>query len=267
MSTIVNGMKVIMTNQRNVVLQSSERSVIVKIPEMITVAGGTFTMGRSFGSDICEEPIRQITISDFKIGKYPVTNEEYLGFLRVRYEERKIPDLMLSPDFALHPVTNVSWKDADEYCGFLREITETDDGKFMNFRLPTEAEWEYAARASGGGEIREYPWGDDPYEGRVNFNSGGTTPVDAFPQGATPSGIFDMSGNVWEWVGDWFGRYDENDLIDPKGPKYGVILKVMRGGSWYFEEPGALYSAYRDLDDPEALYFDAGFRVAKELNK
>ncbi|MCX5749901.1 MAG: SUMF1/EgtB/PvdO family nonheme iron enzyme, partial [Candidatus Saganbacteria bacterium] len=130
------------------------------------------------------------------------------------------------------------------------------------FGLLTEAQWEFAARGTEG---RIYPWGNESYEGRVNFNNRGTTPVNKFPTGATPSGIFDMAGNVWEWVQDWYASgYNVNDLTNPKGPKNG-INKVLRGGSWYNNDSNTLDAAYRNNDRPGDQSSVLGFRLAEDL--
>ncbi|MCX5749902.1 MAG: SUMF1/EgtB/PvdO family nonheme iron enzyme, partial [Candidatus Saganbacteria bacterium] len=130
------------------------------------------------------------------------------------------------------------------------------------FGLLTEAQWEFAARGTEG---RIYPWGNESYEGRVNFNNTGTTPVNKFPTGATPSGIFDMAGNVWEWVQNWYAsRYDPKDLTNPKGPDNGTN-RVLRGGSWYSNNSDELMAAYRSIDKPGKQCDNIGFRLAEDL--
>jgi len=235
------------------------RDVNVRIPEMVRVAGGTFSMGSARFTDT--QPIRQVTLSGYAIGKYPVTNGEYLGFLQVMGED--IPKLVADPDFALHPAVNVSWNQANEYCTFLREITKTDENPSgRKFGLTTEAQWEFAARGTKG---RTYPWGEGAYKGRVNFASIETTPVDALPKGQTPSGIFDMSGNVWEWVMDWYANvYNADDLVNPKGPENG-IYKVLRGGSWYNSRSASLVAVYRLEYRPGLQGESIGFRLAEDL--
>jgi formylglycine-generating enzyme required for sulfatase activity len=274
MDAVINGMGVVRIEQ-HLVIRTKAREMSMIIPEMIGVARGLFPMGNSglegpythpiWWGKRDNHPIRQVTLSDFAIGKYPVTNREYLGFLQVM--GRSIPDLVANPEFALHPVVNVSWYAANEYCTFLndlkiqRNITGIEGSR--KFSLPTEAQWEFAARGTEG---RIYPWGNESYEGRVNFNTKGTTPVDAFPSGATPSGIFDMSGNVWEWKGDWYAYgYNPRDLTDPQGQFNGTSLRVMRGGSCYNFDEILLLAAYRGNSRPESQSPWYGFRLAENF--
>ncbi|MCX5749392.1 MAG: SUMF1/EgtB/PvdO family nonheme iron enzyme, partial [Candidatus Saganbacteria bacterium] len=148
--TTIRGMRVIRIEEKHVVLQPIALEARVNLPEMVRVAGGKFSMGSTRFSDA--QPIREVTLRDFAIGKYPVTNGEYLGFLQAM--NREIPQLVANTEFALHPVVNVSWNDATEYCKFLMETTG------RKFGLLTEAQWEFAARGTEG---RIYPWGNESY--------------------------------------------------------------------------------------------------------
>jgi len=249
---VVNGWSVLRLSDRAAVLAMGQRQITVAISEMIGIQGGTFTMGSTRWTDT--QPIRQVTLTEYAIGKYPVTNAEWLGYLQVA--GKTVPDLVSNPDMTNHPVVNVSWNDAMNYCTFLMEITG------RRFGLPTEAQWEFAARGTEG---RTYPWGNESYEGRVNFNSGGTTRVNNFPTGATPSGIFDMAGNVWEWTMDCYADgYSAKDLTDPKGPGSGTY-KVLRGGSWCSSFSDELMAAYRCNVIPEYQDLDIGLRLAEDL--
>ena len=130
------------------------------------------------------------------------------------------PDWEKQTEYPNRPVVSVSWHDADGYC------------RWAGLRLPTEAEWERAAR---GAEGRKYPWGEEePEPSRANYEktgAGAPTPVGLFPRGATPNGICDMAGNVWEWVADWYGEYPKEKQQNPKGPSSGE-MRVLRGGAW-----------------------------------
>lgn len=226
----------------------------ITIP-MIRIPGGTFSMGSWDHGN--EQPIRQVQISEFAIGKYPVTNEEWRAYLEAKGEI--IPTLVADPSKSRHPVVNVNWFDGEKYCQWLKEITG------RNFRLPAEAEWEYAAR---GPQNLIYPWGNEWDPAKVVFNTRGTEPVDSHPEGAGPFGVRHMSGNVWEWVNDWYtDRYNTEDLVNPKGSETGTF-RVLRGGSWYnYFNSDYLRSAFRNNDrsQPESRYSTFGFRVAEDL--
>jgi len=249
--TVINGLRVQNISPRIVTLTSETRGLNIRIPEMVRVCGGKFFMGSDTISNA--GPVRQVALSDFSIGKYPVTNEEYRGYLKATGQE--IPSIYGYEDDDTHPAIGVSYNDAGSYCKFLMELTG------RKFGLPTEAQWEFAAR---GPEGRPYPWGPETPQGRVNFNSTMTTPVDSFPSGATPSGIFDMSGNVWEWCVDWYGNYKGDDLTDPKGPKRGSY-RVVRGSSWNNNHEDRLLSVSRAKCAPTSSSFRIGFRIAEDI--
>jgi formylglycine-generating enzyme required for sulfatase activity len=217
-----------------------------------------------------------VTLDAFWIDTYEVTNAQYAAFLNaegnqeeggrtwlalaaendyVRIHER---DGVWEVDdgYADHPVVTVSWYGARAYA------------EWVGGRLPTEAEWEKAARGTGG---QRYPWGNEsPTDDLCNFgrNVGDTTPVGTYsPQGDSPYGCADMAGNVWEWVHDW---YDEDYYVvspdsNPPGPTSGD-LRVLRGGSWVSSRRDAR-CAYRDMYIPAGFSFDPnfGFRVVVSL--
>jgi formylglycine-generating enzyme required for sulfatase activity len=145
-----------------------------------------------------------------------------------------------------HPVTNVSWYGAQAYC-------ET-----FGMRLPTEAEWEKAARGTDG---RRYPWGNSTDPGKLNaaHRLGDTAPVGTHPEGASPYGVHDLAGNVWEWTADWYAAY-------PGSPHtstfFGKKYKVVRGGSWNHPDSDAS-AAHRDLAHPARRIHVVGFRCAR----
>ena len=230
-------------------------------PEMVVLPTGRFRMGDLDGSgDDSERPVRTVTISrPIAMGKYPVTFEEYDRFVSATDAYR--------PDDegwgrGTRPVIHVSQEGAKAYAVWLSEQT----GK--RYRLPSEAEWEYAARA---GTTTQYSWGDDIGRNRANCDGCGsewddekTAPVGSFA--VNPFGLYDMHGNVWEWVEDcWHDNY-EGAPSDGSAWTTGCdeSLAVLRGGSW-FDRPRSLRSAYRS--GPGRRFADfGGFRLVQDLN-
>jgi len=232
-------------------------------PEMVRIPGGEFLMGSKKGEgDLDETPEHPVRITPFAIGKYEVTFAEYDMFANAT--NRDLPD---DEGWGREnrPVINVSWHDAVAYAAWLSDQT----GK--RYRLPTEAEWEYAARA---GTRTAYWWGNDVGRNHANCNGCGsqwddrqTAPVGSFP--ANPFGLSDTAGNVWEWVQDcWHENYQDapEDGSKPWGEEDGgdCARRVLRGGSWgYF--PGALRSAPRIRYAPGFRFSSGGFRLAQDL--
>ena len=216
--------------------------------EMVYVQGGAFTMGGTpeQGGDCWddEKPAHPVTLSDFHIGKYEVTQAQWRAVMGNNPSRFKGDNL---------PVENVSWNDAQE---FIRKLN-TQTGK--NYRLPTEAEWEYACR--GGARSAHYKYSGSDTIGDVAWydkNSGGKThPVGT--KSPNELGIYDMSGNVWEWCSDWWGNYNGKIQTNPQGPSSGSKC-VVRGGNW---SGNASYCrvAYRGYDSPDSRDKFLGFRV------
>lgn len=195
---------------------------------MVFIAGTTFWMGTQGEiGEFDERPAREVTIHAYFIDLYEVSNALYQKFVEVTNRHRQevmvfFDDVSVLFQPAL-PAVGVSWFDANAYCEW--------SGK----RLPTEAEWEHAAR---GDDQRQWPWGERFVEGSANIRGGEdgfayTAPVGSYEAGRSPFGLYDMSGNVLEWVSDWYSEffYKEGQVTLPKGPEEGMT-KALRGGSW-----------------------------------
>ncbi len=222
---------------------------------MALVPAGKFMMGSSMG-DADEQPEHQVYVEAFFMDKYQVSVGQYARFLDATSQEAP-PDwtTMNRSPHQKRPIANVDWADADAYC--------TWAGK----RLPTEAEWEKAARGTDG---RTYPWGNEyPTKFFANAsqehwnNHSALMPVGTFEDGKSPYGLYDMAGNVWEWVSDWYAAdyYKTSPSQNPTGPPRGEY-KVIRGGSWG-SSPEALRSADREIHAPSFRGLGTGFRCAK----
>lgn len=223
--------------------------------ELVLVPEGAFWMGSEEGW-VDESPVHEVWLDAYHLGMGPVTNRQYLEFVLAtgQHYPCSYGDDFDGPD---RPVVGVSWHDAAAFCRWLSSETSAW------WRLPTEAEWEKAARGQDG---REYPWGDEqPDSRRCNFDErvGHTTEVGSYPGGVSPFGGHDMAGNVWEWCADWYGEdcYSRSPEHNPQGPSSGDT-RVFRGGSWY---NNAYYcrSAARYYRPPTYRYRYIGFRVAR----
>jgi formylglycine-generating enzyme len=235
-------------------------------------------------ADADERPVHRVHVSEFFIGRFEVTNDEYARFVRATghpapilralplvatggrdtvFKELATPYQWTDYDppagRGSHPVVLVGFDDAMAYCRWLSETTE------RAVRLPTEAEWEKAAR--GGLDGRRYPWGDDIDSSRCNFledpgakNRRGTKPTGMYAPNAF--GLCDVVGNVWEWVSDWYGSeyYGGDDMKDPTGPASGN-MRIVRGGSWVNDDVTMLRCAYRHKVPPDTYAYSIGFRV------
>ncbi|MDX1910160.1 MAG: SUMF1/EgtB/PvdO family nonheme iron enzyme [Saprospiraceae bacterium] len=208
-----------------------------ELPEMVSVKGGTFNMSDNY----------QVTLSNYEIGKYPVTQKLWKDIMGNNPSHFKGDDL---------PVENVRWEDCQ---AFLKKLNERFPGK--NYRLPTEAEWEFAARGGALSKGYEYAGSNDLDEvGWYNKNSGGKThPVGL--KKANELGIHDMSGNVWEWCSDWYGIYPSSAATDPLGPDSGTF-RVNRGGSWD-DAPQNCRVANRNFNSPGYRNYVLGLRLSR----
>ncbi len=237
------------------------------MPEMVLVEGGTFSMGSKSGN-YDEKPVHSVTVSSFYMSKNEVTFEQYDEFCEAT---GRVKPYDYGWGRGTMPVINVSWYDAVEFCNWLSEqegLTPVYSGSGDNiscnfdangYRLPTEAEWEYAAR--GGNKSRGYKYsGSDNIDDVAWYidNSG----IKTHPVGqkkANELGLYDMSGNVYEWCWDWYGYYSSSSQTDPEGPSSGSY-RVGRGGSWTGNAGGASWLV-RALDSPEDWDSHSGFRV------
>ncbi|MCP4702801.1 MAG: SUMF1/EgtB/PvdO family nonheme iron enzyme, partial [Gammaproteobacteria bacterium] len=226
------------------------------LPEMVRLPSGTFRMGDSQGiGESWEKPVHKVTLGSFFVARYPITFAEYDQFCEAVKREKPGDE---GWGRGKRPVINVSWEDAAAYCEWLN--TQTKE----KYRFLTEAEWEYACRA---GSETAYFFGDDEkllgdYVWHSENSGGKTHPVGE--KKANAYGLFDISGNVWEWVQDWFGNYSKDAQTDPSGPDTG-LYRVVRGGSWNDVAKWSR-SAYRSYwNDPDAndRDRDLGFRLAK----
>ncbi len=234
-------------------------------PLTLRVPAGPFLMGSTDDdqwADDNEKPQHTVELSAYRIGRYPVTNLEYRAFVVAsEYEPPEDWDRDQYPDGkGDHPVVNVSWEDASAYCRWLAEATGRP------YRLPTEAEWEKAARGQDG---RLYPWGNEFEAAKLNSAESGrdeTTPVGQFsPEGDSPYGAADMAGNVQEWCADWYDRAEykrrsEGAVQDLQGPEEGSG-RVQRGGT-FLNAAGFVRCAGRVRGYPDLYDWLNGFRVA-----
>ncbi len=233
--------------------------------KMICLPTGEFSMGsEALDAGPNERPITKVTLSRFFMSRFPITNAEYEMFDPTHTRKR-------APGAGdIHPVVYVSSLEAIKFCAWL------SGRERRKYRLPTEAEWEYAARGTDG---RKYPWGN--YDGRgdlanfadkntvfawsnreINDGFAESSPVGSFPIGHSPFGIEEMSGNVWEWCHDFLEPYRGTPKINPRGPAAGA-KRVYRGGSWK-SRFNSLRATTRNSNAPNYLCNDLGFRVVCE---
>jgi len=257
---------------------------------MVAVPAGTFQMGSPGDiGDADEHPPHPVTLSAYCIDRTEVTVAAYAACvaagacrappLTVHWSSYSAEDVKRysrwcnRTDHPDHPINCVDWNQAKAYC------------ESLNKRLPSEAEWEYAARGTEGWT---YPWGNDApaanrldlcgtecaamarrdlqddwkalYDGDDGWET--TVPVGHYPEGASPFGVLDMAGNVWEWTADWYGPYPETAQTDPQGAATGTS-RVSRGGGWASRGAHSARTADRNWIDPKARDCDLGFRCAR----
>lgn len=255
---------------------AAERAKLPAYDEMVRIPAGEFLMGSQKKVDRnaypAEMPQRKVYLDAYEIDKYEVTTVQFLKFVLAtnrdplidwQYDGGNFQEVMSS-----HPVMHVSWFDADAYC------------KWAGKRLPTEAEWEKAARGEDG---RIYPWGNQPAGlSRSNFGRTGLSgpvrdrperlllyppiiSVDKYDNGVSPYGVFQMSGNVSEWVADWYEPkyYATAPAKNPKGPETGT-QRAFRGGGWIDSTP-TVRTAQRNGTDPVTKMNWIGFRCARDV--
>jgi formylglycine-generating enzyme required for sulfatase activity len=235
--------------RKSVILANSMGRPLVKPNslgmQLVRISGGSFLMGDA--SDSVASPVHRVSLSPFLIGQFEVTNAEF-----DRYKKRpRFPESLLNSQ----PAVRISWEEAVEFCKWLSKKEK------RKYRLPTEAEWEYAAR--GGLEQKKYPWGDNPPDNRANFGQTTTVPVGSYRPNAY--GLFDMAGNINEWVLDWYDEdyYAQSPLKNPKGPHASTLknkFHILRGGFYSVFELGC---AQRQVWSPDVTSL-SGFRVVLE---
>lgn len=251
-------------------LKQSESASIWKEPltgmEFVQIPGGSFIMGSQTTDDsTSSEEAHKVSISrDFWMALTEVTQRQWQIIMGAEeiHPEKPSPFRNTNPQY---PVVSISYFDIQN---FLEKLNTLTPGR--NFRLPTEAEWEYACRA---GTITPFSTGSQLSDAQANFNAeipsaysipgnsiGHPVPVASYLPNEW--GLYDMHGNVWEWVADWYAPYSSEPVIDPLGPPVGT-QKVIRGGSWYYGANNARSSARR-THEPDLWGFSIGFRVVCE---
>ncbi|MDD5558992.1 formylglycine-generating enzyme family protein [Candidatus Methylomirabilis sp.] len=218
--------------------------------EMVAVPAGEFIMGSDDPeADDNEKPATKVYVRPFSIDKFEATNARYLRCIEAGACTRPIPLGYDATTRANLPVTVVSWQQAVAYC------------RWVGKRLPTEAEWERAARGTDG---RRYPWGNtfEAERANVGYSVGSATPVGSYPKGASPYGVMDMAGNVWEWTSSLYKPYPY-DPHDGREDPNARGSRVERGGGWYTPEWHARTTRRTAAGHVYRRFSDLGFRCAK----
>lgn len=218
---------------------------------MVLVPAGEFTMG-SNTNQAAAVPAHTVYLGDYYIDQYEVTNELYLACVEAGGCPTGGSSRLRNPTYVGHPVMDVTWYEAQNYC------------EWRGASLPTEAQWEKAAR---GTDERTFPWGNEPVTCELaRYGDCGwfTVPVGQHPLGVSPYGAFDMAGNAWEWTHDWYEQdyYSVSPLENPTGPERETGWKSTRGGAWFYDAR-LQTSIWRNQAPPTAAYSYLGFRCAR----
>lgn len=234
--------------------------------EMVFVEGGSFVMGCSseqIDCDDTERPAHSVTLSDYYIGKYEVTQKQWKAVMGSNIRQQRDlenPNYPLSGEGDDYPMYFISYAECKEFCKKLNSLLSNQLSKGYKFSLPTEAQWEYAARGgknskgykySGTDNVNEIVWYSSEYGAKMH--KVGTKIKNEL-------GIYDMSGNVWEWCLDWSGDYNSSPQINPKGQKAGVA-RILRGGNWAGTSRFCRVS-HRGSDNPAFRLIGGGVRLA-----
>jgi formylglycine-generating enzyme required for sulfatase activity len=235
------------TSKNGEVIATCEVTVISAEPEMVLIEGGTFDMGCT--DDECVEyelPTHKVTLSSYKIAKYQVTQQQWEAVMGKNPSDNKGDD---------HPVEKVSWNSVQQFIQKLNTAT----GK--SYRLPTEAEWEFAARGGNQSKGYKYSGSDDINAVAWHRENSGNRTHPVGKKEPNELGIYDMSGNVFEWCSDWYGLYTEDSQTNPVGPASGTT-HIIRGGAFSNATPNRCRVSYRLNVAPDITMAQIGFRLA-----
>ena len=247
----------------------------------VLVEGGTFTMGDTWGGgDSDERPTHKVTFTyDFYIGKYEVTFDEYDAFCNATGKSKASDS---GWGRGTRPVINVTWWDAIDYCNWLSEKEKLpkaydsdgnlldkdgritiDPSKVVGYRLPTEAEWEYAAKGGNKSEGYKYSGSDNVSDVAWYSSNSGSKTQEVGKKAPNELGLYDMSGNVWEWCSDWYGSYSSSAQTNPYNSTAGS-RRVVRGGSLDYNASNTRV-AVRYGDSPTFTFYFLGFRICRTV--
>ncbi len=257
-------------------LQIEKRGIGMAL-DLVLVEKGSFTMGDTWGDGYdWETPTHKVTLTyDFCLGKYQVTFDEYDAFCNATWRSKPYDEYI---GRGKRPVINVSWNDAIAYCNWLSEkegipkaydddgnlldkdgMITTDPSKVVGYRLPTEAEWEYAARGGNKSKGHKYS-GSDNVDDVAWYGQSGTQEVGR--KVPNELGLYDMSGNIWEWCSDWYGNYSSSAQTNPYNNS--GSNRVSRGGSFVFNARYVRVASRMSYESTDVFGF-LGFRIARTV--